>query len=98
MRRGSKIASGYGIILLWIFLPMIPVVIAGAIASYTGSQLDEGGPHPCIVFGRDIGGTLYKMGVMGWFGLLTFPTGFIALIVFTISLFKRRLPEQMRTE
>jgi hypothetical protein len=93
MTRGSKIATGYGVILLWTFLPMIPVAIASAIAAYTGSQLDEGGPHPCILFGRDIGGTLYKMGVMGWFGLLTFPTGFIALILFTATLFKRRSSE-----
>jgi hypothetical protein len=71
------------------FLPMIPVVIAGAIASYCGCQLDEGGPHPCILFGRDIGGTLSSMIVMGWFGLLTFPSGFLALIIFTV-LIKRR--------
>jgi len=93
MTRGGKIAIGYGVILLWIFLPMIPVLIAGAIASYTGSRLDEGGPHPCILFGRDIGGTLYEMGMMGWFGLLTFPTGLIALILFTVNLIRRRLSE-----
>ena len=85
MTRPAKIAIGYGAILLWMFLPMIPVVIAAAISSYFRVQLDEGSAHPCIVFGRDIGGTLYAMGLMGWFGLLTFPTGFLALFVLTIA-------------
>ena len=86
MTRRTKIIAGYGIILLWIFLPMIPVVLAGVIASACGSKLDEGSAHPCIVFGKDIGGTLYAMGMMGWFGLITFPTGFLALIVFTVMI------------
>jgi hypothetical protein len=90
MTRRAKVATGYGVILLWMFSPMIPVVIAGAIASKCGCQLDEGGTHPCIVFGRDIGGALYSMGVMGWFGLLTFPSGFIALIVFTVMIIRER--------
>ena len=90
VRDRTTIAIGYGAIIFWMLLPMIPVFIAGAIASHYGAQLDEGGPHPCIVSGRDIGGTLYRMGVMGWYGLLTFPTGFIALIIFTVMVIIRR--------
>ncbi|HTS16954.1 MAG TPA: hypothetical protein VMP11_05220 [Verrucomicrobiae bacterium] len=89
MTRRAKII-GYGVIVLWTFLPMIPVVIAGAIASHCGCQLDEGGAHPCIVLGRDIGGRLYEMGVVGWFGLLTFPTGILALLLFTGIVIARR--------
>jgi hypothetical protein len=77
VKERTAIAVGFGAILLWMFLPMIPVFIAGAIASH-------------IVFGRDIGGTLYKMGVMGWFGLLTFPSGFLMLIVLTVKVIKSR--------
>ncbi|HLX70642.1 MAG TPA: hypothetical protein VKV04_13530 [Verrucomicrobiae bacterium] len=84
MTRPVKIGIGYGVILLWMFLPMIPVFIAAAIASHYGCQVDEGGTHPCIVFGKDIGGKLYEMGVMGWFGLLTFPSGLLALLLFSV--------------
>ena len=96
MTKGVKITAGYGAILLWMFLPMLPVLIASAIASYCGAQLDEGSPHPCMLFGRDIGGTLYAMGVMGWFGLLTFPTGFIALIVFTVKIIRNRIRSSIK--
>lgn len=81
-RRSSKMV--YGIILLWTVCPMIPVVICGVIAAGCGCHVDEGSVHPCIVFGRDIGHLLYTMGVMGWFGLITFPTGIGALILFSI--------------
>lgn len=91
MTRRAKIGIGYGVILLWMFLPLIPVLIAGAIASHYGCQVDESGPHPCIVFGKDIGGTLCSMGVMGWFGLLTFPSGFLALLLLTKMVARRRL-------
>jgi hypothetical protein len=91
MTRRTKVAAGYGIILLWMLSPMIPVLLASAIASTCGCKVDEGSAHTCIVFGRDIGGMLYSMGVMGWFGLLTFPSGFLALIVFTVMVVKRRL-------
>ena len=71
------------------FLPFIPVIIAGVIAAACGCKLDEGSVHPCTVFGTDIGGALYTMGVMGWFGLLTFPTGILALIVFSVFVWWR---------
>lgn len=85
MTRRARIALSYGAIVLWMFLPVIPVVIAGAIASFFGAQLDEGNVHPCIVLGRDIGGILYAMGMMGWLGLVTFPSGFLALVLLTVG-------------
>lgn len=46
--------------------PMVSVVLAGMIAEQAGCQLHEGFVQPCIVYGTDIGGVLYTMGVMGW--------------------------------
>jgi hypothetical protein len=90
MTRGVKVAAGYGGILLWMFSPVIPVVMASLIASACGCKLDEGSAHTCIVFGTDIGGMLYSMGVMGWFGLLTIPSGLLFLVVFTVMIIKER--------
>ena len=75
---------GYGIILLWMFLPLIPAIVAGVIAATFGCKLDEGDAHLCIVFGKDIGQILNTMGVMGLFAMGTFPSGILALIVFAV--------------
>ena len=88
MKSRTK-AIGYGIILLWMFGPLIPAIVAGVIAASFDCKLDEGNVHPCIVFGKDIGQTLYRMGVMGWFFLFTFPTGIPALIVFSLVVWWR---------
>ena len=56
-------------------LPLLSVAIAGEIANANNCPLDEGSVHPCIVNGRDMGETLYTMGMMGWFMLVTIPVG-----------------------
>jgi len=85
--------TGYAVIMAWMVLPFVPVVIAGVIASILGSPLDEGSVHETVVFGKDIGQALYSMGVMGWFGLVTCPTGLLALVPFTVAvLWRRRKP------
>ena len=61
------------------------MLIASAIAAGAGCQLDEGGVNSCVVFGMDIGGLLAGLFVMGWFGLITLPTGFLALVGFSIA-------------
>ena len=71
-------------ILLVAFAPVISVAVAGGIANANGCDLDEGSVHPCIVNGRDIGSTLYTMGVLGWFMLATIPLG-LALVVLYIA-------------
>jgi hypothetical protein len=87
---------GYGIILLWMLWPVLSVLAAGTIASSGDCQLDEGSVHPCVVFGRDVGETLYNLFVMGWFGLITLPTGALAFIAFSVVALvlylKRRQP------
>jgi hypothetical protein len=70
------------LILAWTAWPVVLVSAAGAIASANGCQLDEGSAHPCIVNGSDVGEQIYGMGVMGWFMLVTVPTGLIALAAY----------------
>src|SRR3989304_6473578 len=89
MKSRTK-AIGYGIILLWMFGPLIPAIVAGVIAASYGCKLDEGNVHSCIVFGKDIGEVLYTMGVMGLFAIGTFPSGILALIVFTVIVWLRK--------
>jgi len=70
------------LILAWTVWPVVLVAVAGNIASANGCQLDEGSVHPCIVNGLDMGEQLYGMGVMGWFMLVTIPTGLLALAIY----------------
>ncbi len=74
------------LILGWMLWPVASVMIAGSIAEANNCQLDEGSVHPCIVNGSDMGEQLYSMGVMGWFMLVTIPTGLIALAVYGVIL------------
>jgi len=74
----------YILIVLYMVAPILSVLIASSIATATGSRLDEGGSHPCIIFGVDIGELLYAMGVAGWFAFVTFPTGLLAILVVII--------------
>lgn len=60
---------------LFTISPCISVGLAGSIAAICGCKLDEGSTHPCIINGRDYGETLYRMGVAGWFFLITLPAG-----------------------
>ena len=73
-------------ILLWTIWPIILVAFAGAIASANGCELNETVINSCIVNGRDLGNTLYSLGVMGWFMLVTIPTGLLALLIFLLLL------------
>ncbi|HEX5716124.1 MAG TPA: hypothetical protein VF179_08195 [Thermoanaerobaculia bacterium] len=83
MKR-KTILIGYGIIVLWMILPMISVFTASAIAEASGCSLDEGSAHQCVVLGTDIGESLYTMFVLGWMFFLTVPTGLVALVLFTV--------------
>jgi hypothetical protein len=89
-RRMTWVGRGYVCVFVWTFLPMVPPLVAGTVAAICGSRLDEGSVYPCVVLGCDIGGLLYAMGVMGWFMLLTFPTGVIAAVAFTIVALVRK--------
>ena len=54
-------------------LPAIGAFAAIGIANLNGCTLHEGFANPCVVLGRDIGKTLYTMGVLAWFMLATLP-------------------------
>lgn len=75
---------GCGIIVLWTIFPILSVLISSGVASAFDCQLDEGGVHPCMAFGTDIGEELNMMFVMGWFFFLTIPSGVVALVIFLI--------------
>ncbi len=60
-------------------LPLIPVVIAGSIASYYNCTLNEAAAHPCIVMGEDYGKTFYALSMLGWFAIATLPIGFFGM-------------------
>lgn len=95
-RRTKRIGCGFILIGLWTFAPILSVLIASAIASGFGCQLDEGSAHSCVVAGADIGELLYTLFVMGWFFFVTIPTGVVAAVIFLvivlISARKRRSP------
>jgi hypothetical protein len=80
----------YLVLVLFTVAPILSVAIAGAVARFCGCRLDEGGPHPCILWGVDVGGLLYCMGVAGWFMLLTLPLGALAILAFTLELRRDR--------
>jgi ABC-type Fe3+ transport system permease subunit len=80
-------------IVMWIVLaailivtaaPLISVIVAGSIAEANGCTLHEGFVNPCIINGRDVGQTLYTMGMMGWLMLASIPLGGIALVVWLV--------------
>jgi hypothetical protein len=84
------------LILAWTVWPAVLVAVAGNIASANDCQLDEGSVHPCIVNGQDMGERLYEMGVMGWFMLVTIPTGLLALAIYGAILLVVWLVRQAR--
>ncbi|MCB9992584.1 MAG: hypothetical protein H6873_02880 [Hyphomicrobiaceae bacterium] len=61
--------------------PLISAMVAGWVAEANHCRLDEGGIHPCLVNGTDIGPDLYTFFVLGWLMLATLPLGAIALAI-----------------
>jgi hypothetical protein len=84
VRTGWGLLIGYAIIALVASWPVLSVLAASLIASLNGCTLHEGFANRCVVFGADIGGLLYSMGILGWFMLMTLPMGAISLIVWTV--------------
>ena len=66
---------GYLIIIALAGWPVACVLVASAISSWNGCALQEGYANECVVGGRNIGGMLYQLGVMGWYMLATLPAG-----------------------
>ena len=70
----------FPLIALFGFSPVLLAMFAGFITSLFGEQLNEGSPPDVPV----IGGSLYSMGVMGWFSLITIPLAGLGLIIYLI--------------
>ena len=71
------------ILLAWI-APLVLALSAGGFASFLGCELNEGSAHPCMLFGSDIGGALYTLGVLGWLTLIGIPIVVAALVVWVL--------------
>ena len=96
LHGAMRTLTKYILLVLFTVAPILSVTIASAVASHFGGKLDEGGPHPCIIHGVDVGGTLYSMFVAGWLMLLTLPIGFLAILMFTLKLLQARLRNRRR--
>ena len=80
----------YGVIVSWTAFPLVCALIATLVAAICGCTLNETAAAPCVVFGVDLGKTLYTLGVMGWLGVVTLPTGGAALVLYTIFVVAQR--------
>lgn len=63
------------------FFPVLVSILAGIIANSCDCRLDEGGVHPCVIFGKDRGPMLYSMFNFAWFIFFTLPLGVLGLVV-----------------
>ncbi|MGE8042820.1 hypothetical protein ACQKO6_01195 [Pseudomonas monteilii] len=70
-------------IALFAAAPLLLAIGAGTVASQFGCQVDEGSPHACWILGWDAGPTFYRLGVMGWYMLVTLPAGAVSMLVAT---------------
>jgi hypothetical protein len=83
MRQVRGLLIGYAVIALLTGWPVVLATTAGVTAWWNGCTLNESGAHPCVVGGRDIGPTLYSMGLTPWFLIALIPLGVIAAIAWT---------------
>lgn len=94
--RLTKIPRRIWVLILMVAIgiaPMVSVMLAASIADLNGCALHEGYVQPCIVFGTDIGGVLYTMGVMGWLMLISLfflAAGLLGLALEALLLIVRR--------
>jgi hypothetical protein len=71
------------ILLAWAAPPLLALA-PGGLASALGCELNEGSVHPCILFGSDIGKTLYTFGVLGWLSIIGIRFVVIALAIWVV--------------
>jgi hypothetical protein len=91
-KPGRWMLWGGLIILLIGVAPLLSAFLASWIAETNQCLLNEGTTNSCVIGGRDWGGTLYTMFVMGWLMLLTIwlvPLGLVMLIIGLIQRFRR---------
>jgi hypothetical protein len=75
------------------WFPVASIIACSVIAQIGHCQVNEGGPQPCYVAGRDMGETAYELGVLGWCFLITFPLALISIVLSVLLIvraFRRR--------
>lgn len=70
--------------LLLTLSPMLSVILSDWIASSHGCTLHEGFVNPCETAFGDLGPTLYRMFVSGWFMLFTMPIALAIVITWIV--------------
>lgn len=65
--------AGLVLLTLVVWMPLLGVLVSSELASALGCPLNEGGTHPCLLLGMDIGDLLYTLFVLGWLMLVTAP-------------------------
>ena len=88
----------YGVIVSWTAFPIVCALIATVVSAICGCTVNEAASAPCVVFGTDIGKALYTLGVMGWLGVVTLPTGGAAFALYTILVVAQRRISQRRKQ
>lgn len=83
MPSAHRIFFVYAFLAALALVPVLCVVVSAAVAKKYGCRLDEGGVHPCLIGGRNIGPLLYKGFMMGWVAVLTVPGAGLGALVFT---------------
>jgi hypothetical protein len=84
-KRNLWFLLGLVLIVLVAAAPLLVTMGAGTYAASHGCTLHEGFVNPCIVDGRDVGQTLYKLGMVGWFSIATLPLGALAALVLIVA-------------
>jgi len=84
-KRNLLFLLGLVLILLLAAAPILVAVGAGTYAANHGCVLHEGFVNPCIVDGKDVGQTLYQLGVLGWFAIATVPLGLGAAAILIVA-------------
>ena len=93
IRRRARILTWSLIaIILLALAPIVSVLLASAIASANGCEINEGTVNACNVFGTDAGATLYAMFVAGWYIFLTFPVSALLLAIWAVATALWRVP------
>ncbi len=72
-------------IVILMLAPLIPSLIALAIALPLGCNLNEAGTSSCVIFGTDFGEALTVLALMGFVLVFTVPLGLIFLVIWCIA-------------
>lgn len=70
--------------LCFTLIPVAFVYLSTILSDALGCKVNEADSTACIVGGIDIGNFLYSLFVSGWLGIITFPIGSLATIIFFV--------------